>query len=365
MPNVTPIEKKNLSTQQLADYIHQAAEIEKDIFKMKEAENSLKELASAKKENDIKEIPEFEPLPRDYSYSDTIFNEEITKDKFDRTYYSPGLGCFTYIGICIAIYAIILIISNIPGLLETVIGPMILNFLFAALIIVMISYLPIRLVINQKNREKAYKAFRQKEIDKCEENKKSLEKKEKDYWNRNDVHRQHYNNSCAPIRNHNKKVLLTVDAINNQAKIISEKRKEIEKVREDFYSLGIIPPDYRTMDCVYVLDHIFRNDLASDVRNAILLYKEWEFRGDVIRGMGAIISRLANLGNQMDYLTRDINDIRNNVNFMSQDLSRMAETQIAQNKSINKALENSQATRYATEAVQRHIEETKKYYDIQ
>ena len=49
---------------------------------------------------------------------------------------------------------------------------------------------------------------------------------------------------------------------------------------------------------------------------------------------------------------------------MSRDVSNIAEKQASQNKSVEHMPKNSKATRYAAEAVQKHIEETKKYYDI-
>jgi hypothetical protein len=57
-----------------------------------------------------------------------------------------------------------------------------------------------------------------------------------------------------------------------QTNINQQNIAKTDALLKRYYSLDILPPDYRTMDCVITLDHIFRNDLADTVREAILLY---------------------------------------------------------------------------------------------
>lgn len=127
--------------------------------------------------------------------------------------------------------------------------------------------------------------------------------------------------------------------------------------REKYYSVGIVPPDYRTMDCVYVLEQIFRNDLADTMREAVLLYEERAFRGEVLRGMQNIASHLGNLSGVMSTLRADMDRIGRDVALMSSDISRVYE----QNRSFeanfarqnDRLYEETKLHRYAVEALEK------------
>lgn len=109
--------------------------------------------------------------------------------------------------------------------------------------------------------------------------------------------------------------------IDLQINEIKAKRKQLQSDLSVFYNYGIIPPDYRYMDCVIILDQIFRNDLADTMRDAIKIYEERVFRGSVIRGMDKICEKLDELSSDMSAISLRLDMIDSNISRMSDDLS--------------------------------------------
>ncbi|MBQ9152056.1 MAG: hypothetical protein IJX72_07375, partial [Clostridia bacterium] len=140
--------------------------------------------------------------------------------------------------------------------------------------------------------------------------------------------------------------------------------------REQFYGVNLIPVDYRTLDCVFMLDQIFRNDLADTMREAIAKYEERVFRGEVIQGISAIISRIDTLTGLMGDLGRQLSSIQTQVSFLSNDLyniaERLSKAQDQQNQfqdQQNQFMEETRLQRYATEELNRNAEKIVKYCD--
>lgn len=75
--------------------------------------------------------------------------------------------------------------------------------------------------------------------------------------------------------------------------------ENLEKQRDTIYGMNVLPPDYRSLECVMALHQIFRNDLADTMRDAILLYEERLFRGEMIRGLDNIAKSIDQLGRHM------------------------------------------------------------------
>lgn len=149
-----------------------------------------------------------------------------------------------------------------------------------------------------------------------------------------------------------------------QAERTSDDLRRLYAQRDTFYSVGIVPPDYRTLDCVCVLDQIFRNDLADNVREAIKIYEERVFRGDVIRGIGAIADQLGMLNGLMLGIGMVLTQIENTVNEMSSDIYRVSGklTDISeQNKEI---VYNSSLSVFAASSIQASVDKISKYQGI-
>ena len=80
---------------------------------------------------------------------------------------------------------------------------------------------------------------------------------------------------------------------------INAQIENLEKQRDTIYGMNVLPPDYRSLECVMALHQIFRNDLADTMRDAILLYEERLFRGEMIRGLDNIAKSIDQLGRHM------------------------------------------------------------------
>ena len=147
---------------------------------------------------------------------------------------------------------------------------------------------------------------------------------------------------------------------------IEVNRRNIEHIGEildKYYALDILPPDYRTIDCIITLDHIFQNNLADTMREAILLYKNWLFQGMIIEGIDKIYSLMGNLSDQMKYMQITLDNIEENTNSMYNDLSNLLELQEKQGRTQEKLLEESKCTRYAAESIKRSNEKYEWYVE--
>ena len=134
----------------------------------------------------------------------------------------------------------------------------------------------------------------------------------------------------------------------------------ISEMLEQYYDLDIIPPDYRTIDCVITLDHIFQNDLADTMRDAVLLYKNWLFQGMIIQGMEKIYSMVGNLSAQMQYMQTTLDNIESQTASFYDDLNDLFEKQ---GQTQEKLLEESRCTRYAAESIKRSNEKYEWYVE--
>ncbi len=340
--------QKSLSKNQLGSYVHAAKELEKDIYTLEETEKQLMDKAKQ-----LRTSKPNVPYP-DFESENIERPKRPENDKEDKK--SCAISALIFSGIVALI--LIVIGGGIIGDLADETDSTFLNKIFESnggiyivwLIGLVLSILP-GVIFYWRARKQSIKKYRAKTKNyeyTMEKIRKNNAIKSKEYEKAIKKAEESYAISCS-----------TALKIEKQAKEVHTKANELKQIRNTFYSVDVIPPDYRTMDCVYVLDQIFRNDLADTMRQAISIYEERAFRGDVIRGMGMILSKLDSLQGTMGYLVNDLNSVKENVSFMSQDVYRMAE---AQSKHNEKMLENSKATRYAAETVQKHSEEAKKYF---
>ncbi len=183
-----------------------------------------------------------------------------------------------------------------------------------------------------------------------------------EYLKAHEYHKQRlheeYREAQKELNNKTNQRQKTLDGINlltTQISNLRANRNQIQSTLSRFYDIGIIPPDYRYMDCTIMLDQIFRNDLADTMRDAIRIYEERIFRGEVIKGMDRICSMLGNLSAGMIAIEQRLNSIDSNVKMMSQDLytfsERIAAGQAKQQKATAELLEETKMHRYAAEQV--------------
>lgn len=137
---------------------------------------------------------------------------------------------------------------------------------------------------------------------------------------------------------------------------------EIEKTKKQLYALDIVPSDYRTLDCMIEFDQMFRNDLVDTMRQAVMIYEERVFRGEMIRGIDKIYTMLGNLTSAMRNIESTLYGIRNDVHVMSDDIYKIASSA---EKFQEDMLSESQAACYATEALKESIERCEWYMEQQ
>ena len=160
-------------------------------------------------------------------------------------------------------------------------------------------------------------------------------------------------NTLLSLKNRSKELDIVEKFMEQQIIATKSNRMEIKNALLELYAFNIIPPDYRYMDCVIMLDQIFSNDLADTMREAINIYEERVFRGSVIRGMNKIVSMLGKLSSDMSAISLKLDMINNNVAHMSSDLNRFNEriaSESAKNRAVTEDLiRETQLGRYTNE----------------
>ena len=125
---------------------------------------------------------------------------------------------------------------------------------------------------------------------------------------------------------------------------------EIENALEKNYSLNIVPPDYRRLECMVWIDYAFRNDQVDTMREATLQCDKWTRHGEMMN----VLNELARNFRSIENLLQKINA---NISMMNQELFRIAEIQ-------EMRLSETQSARYAMESVQKSTEKLAMYEEM-
>ena len=180
------------------------------------------------------------------------------------------------------------------------------------------TWINVRQKKNYKKKIKEYENYQKivKEANEYHEKKKRFESDEQKYITLESVKKQ-YNEFQSelqtaiaeqPVKH------MQADLLQQQAEEFTKKANEIANKKNQLYAFNIIPPDYRTMDTAIMLNSIFRNDLADTMREAILIYDERVFRGDVLRGIHQIYQMLGRLASSMREIEDRLISIQSSVN---------------------------------------------------
>lgn len=195
-----------------------------------------------------------------------------------------------------------------------------------------------------------------REVTSAYKNEKSgLEWKQKEYWKAKREAEQKLLRTRENVQQESENWQRAMNAaglLEKQIDTIHRNRNEISARLSSLYSFGLIPPDYRQMDCVIMLNQIFRNGLADDMRGAILLYEERVRHGEIVRGMGTIARMLGRLSQEMSAVTSRLERINENVCSMSRNLQMHNDALLRSN---GKLLEEMRSNRQATQEL---IEQT-------
>ncbi len=144
-----------------------------------------------------------------------------------------------------------------------------------------------------------------------------------------------------------------------QAKICENASKEINTLLQNYYKeTDIVKQDFRRADCVIILDFAFRNDLVDTVREGINYYETKVFRYEIIKGIKNICSRLDELTTIVSALGADLECINENIdrlNANSEEIISQFSVSIGLQKDMlatqKLALERSKATQYAIDSL--------------
>lgn len=145
------------------------------------------------------------------------------------------------------------------------------------------------------------------------------------------------------------------ELLHTQANAIIQNANTICEQKKQIYQLNIIPPDYRTFDACVMLNAIFRNDLADTMREAILIYDERVFRGDVLRGIDNIYQMLGQLAHSMKEISDRLYSINSAVNQMVEETRTIS----SQLYSMEKSAQDSSAR--ITDAIQDATRQNEQY----
>lgn len=348
-----------VSKKTVAQFVHDAVEMETAIFTL----DKLKRECNKRKEDII------EDAKREYDYALGQLKEaeQNLKHTEEKGYISPiqepqnvnsEAGCsgclfapLISFGIVIAVLFVVVVVNSFTGSINTdefASGVGVALFIILSIVIYFI-WRGIFKWSDKKDNAKAMNKFQQ-----------DLQKGYQEYQIEKEAQIQKCHEEILRCRvrleNAEKSRQIKYEQANLidlQIKNNKEKTQKIKSNLANLYSYDIIPPDYRYMDCVIMLDQIFRNDLADTMREAIKIYEERVFRGSVIRGMDKIVSMLGKLSSDMSAISLRLDMINNNVAHMSSDLNRFNE-RIASEGAKNRAatedlIRETQLGRYTNE----------------
>lgn len=374
-------ENKDLikSKAEISSYLRAATEIEKDIYTIESMCEELENKAK-KAEEEIHYPLEWEIKNRE----DRIkkYNENISNAKENckcnmkptnlKTDYTPNefikiaepIFGKVFWGICIGLGILGAILMIIGGETDS-------YMLFIGDGIMFAGWLPSLIIAaiantNYKNK-KANEAAGAENYKNARQNAQNMKENERLIAGYIENFKKSIERVQKEIDGYKEKIKNLKEEAKNYRDRIKQIRKDAEPLyanRDRFYSVGIVPPDYRTIDCVYVLDQIFRNDLADTMRDAVLLYEERTFRGDLIRGINNIVTHMDKLSSLLSGLRNDIKTIKLDVTEMCDNMEKI----YAQNRDYAAAsaqdrerlYEETKLHRFALEAIE---ESNKKIVD--
>ena len=410
-------ENTQLSKNVLSSYVHDALEMEIGLVTMNKCRKELKEQIKKVKKIDVtadvkkpminkKITPKREevPLPKEQPKLKSLLEEtEEDKIKYIRKfreenrsrYFKAGLFTFLLF-LIIGIAFVVMLPAVMEETGDAVMGKMLLGMAIIAIGI------PILVKIKKANNNKlddearyTYSSEIKRKNDEIEaENNREIararrvyEEKCKQVEEQNEALLAKYKEDCKKAEEENERLRqLDQQEWDAYSRRCNEKKKEhgrlvamLEKQlsnldenlitanlrRDKFYSVNIVPIDYRTIPVLLYLDHSFRNDLVDTVRQGIDRYELSEYRNAVLKGLDNISARLDNLSGLMLDLGKRLDHINVQVSMMGNDLYNMAERQAKMQDEMNensfRALEESRLQRYATEALNRTEEKILEY----
>ena len=140
------------------------------------------------------------------------------------------------------------------------------------------------------------------------------------------------------------------ESLRLHAKELGEAAAKIRHQLKSIYAVNIVPPKYRNLQCLSLIDEVFENDQADTMREATLLCETRLFQNGVLQKLEELAESMNGIRFVLESMARD-------VSMMSQDVFRIAENSAA-------TLSEAKSTRYAAEATARAAERVAFYEQI-
>lgn len=339
---LTVVQRKNL-----AQFVHDAMEMEESIYTL----GKMEEEAQKQRDQIVSEAnarwAEANEAKREAEQYKNHFTDspEFIKPKIHPEKILPLTIKIFFIGLLPCAFAACIVLGIVSGIMSEK-GMEIESGKFAAWMwaSAVIVSLVIGIIIAIREVTSAYKY-----------EKSNLEWKQKEYWEEKRQAEEkllHTRENVQQESENWQRAMSAAGLLEKQIDTIRRNRNEISEKLSSLYSFGLIPPDYRQMDCVIMLNQIFRNGLADDMRSAILLYEERVRHGEIVRGMGTIARMLGRLSQEMSAVTSRLERINENVCTMSRNLQMHNDALLRSN---GKLLEEMRSNRQATQEL---IEQT-------
>ena len=367
----------SLPSERIADYVHDVAKLEDAIFTLKKAEEEcrqkseeISESISEKIEKTRKKLKKTnsELWKEEHPESATNFagskpeKEPWLPDLFSPIFDNAPVGCFVaYLVFCLFIGANI----GIPAaIMLAVNGDFAENVLACILPGVALMILEILIFATVKNvkRNREYKAEMQKYNHKLTVGYQSYLR---DLKEAAEESRKEIDELEDSLSKDEQRLRRLNEFSKAQLTDLRNKRGQLETRLGEFYSLGIIPPDYRYAGCAFALDFIFRNDLADTMREAIFIYRDDVKHDEIKRGLENIRFAIDRLTSSMQAISDRLQSINTNVSMMSQDFynfsERMARSEARNQKNAEKLIEETKLSRYATEELKETAKKLESY----
>lgn len=326
-----------ISKKTLAEFVDDAIEMEVKIYSLRDLADKLRKKGREISSRASLQLTQMEKKVRDdhgMSTQELAIRKEIKENeekikKLEGTldeeikYYSSIQGNGSIIVsaivtllvvavICSLIMTLVLFpLSGMPDLAELLEG----LFMLVTIAIIVVAETIVIKAGSAKKKKKALKQAKEHVAKRTEPLERRLKELQKQLEDPNLARRRVGNEELEIVRNNCAKDRQSAQKLYDEAMECDSKALEIENILKQCYAQSnIVPPDYRYVDCLVVLQHAFRNGLADNMKEAVLYYEQKEFRNEVIRGVNNIHDMLGHLANTMAEVRGVLNSIDGNVN---------------------------------------------------
>ncbi len=335
---IVPVGSNALTKPQMINFVHDVKELEVKAFTLEQTAQQLREEADKIEENANRLIPQAE-RKRDQQKKEVDAARENRKDWTRKRYCKEYRNKYNpmkkhHKALCI-IYWLLSLIATITLMRVSWSSDGALVAVYGTPIISIIVYYIIVWMATQPQLVKTYP----QKVNELEEKIRAEEKLLQDAEAAIGIAAKERGNELAKV-----------DALRTHADELVTKANEIHEQLDKLYALNVVPPSYRRLICVVLIDDVFANDKADTMREAVLLCDKEIKHTEVMEAFRDLAEAMRGIRSTLESINR-------NISMMSQDVYQMVELQWQQ-------LSETQSARYATEAVQESVESLRRWGEI-